>query len=128
MRGHALVEPQVRLKQAVQSCSGGGFAPGHQAGAIKQRFVELLDQFKQQCLFVIDVVVEGAGRDPQASGQVAHADPAETVPGEQLDRLVPRFQVARVALFVDRYGKKGSGSLHVAHPPHTRNCPNSRLS
>ncbi|MOA25777.1 hypothetical protein D3C78_1465240 [compost metagenome] len=128
MRGHTLVEPQVRLKQAVQSYSGGGFATGHQAGAVKQRFVELLDQFKQQFLFAIDVVVEGAGGDPQASGQVAHADSAETMPGEQLDSLVPGFQVTRVAFFVDRHGKKGFGGLHVTHRPHTRNCPNSRLS
>ncbi|MNN98079.1 hypothetical protein D3C81_2173770 [compost metagenome] len=76
------MQQQVRLKQSVQSYSRCGFATVHQACAMQQLFVEFLDQFEQQGLLAIDVVVNGADLYSQASGQVAHADPTEATSGK----------------------------------------------
>ena len=70
MLPHTLMQQEVRLKQAVESFGGCGFATAYQDGAMKQLFVEFLDQFVQQCFLAINMVVNGADLDAQMGGQV----------------------------------------------------------
>ncbi|MNL63754.1 hypothetical protein D3C87_1879170 [compost metagenome] len=69
--------------------------PGPRPQGGQQLLVQFFDQVEQQVLLAGKVVVERAGRQAQVGRQLAHADLAEALQGEELQRLVTTFFITR---------------------------------